>query len=238
MRLVEPVEVIAHRGASAYQPEHTFAAYELALAQGADTLELDVRPAADGTLLLVHDRTLLRTAGDPRRVADLDAVALTRLSAGVRPLRLDAALRRYGGRCRLLVELKEPGPAWELEATAAIARHGASRVVVQSFAPAALERLRRAVPELAVAPLYARGRLRRADLDAAARYAAGIGVEHRDVDADLVAAAHGRGLALRAWTVDEPAEMRRLVGAGVDGLITNVPDVAREVVAVPLARAA
>ena len=53
-------EIIAHRDASAYAPEHTYAAYSLALAQGADVVELDVRATADGALVVVHDETLLR----------------------------------------------------------------------------------------------------------------------------------------------------------------------------------
>src|SRR5215210_464846 len=72
-------EVVAHRGASAYAPENTFAAFDLALAQGADVLELDVRPAADGHLVLVHDPTLERIAGDPRAVAGLSRGALETL---------------------------------------------------------------------------------------------------------------------------------------------------------------
>src|SRR5947209_4904443 len=59
-------KVIAHRGASAYAREHSLAAYDLAIEQGADALELDVRATADGGLVVLHDRTLRRTARDPR----------------------------------------------------------------------------------------------------------------------------------------------------------------------------
>src|SRR3954469_3555179 len=89
-------EVIAHRGASAHAPEHTPAAYDLALAQGADRLELDVRPLADGTLAVVHDRTLARTCGDPRAVGRLAPEDLEALDPRRRPLLLEAVLRRYG----------------------------------------------------------------------------------------------------------------------------------------------
>ncbi len=78
-------EVVAHRGASAYVPEHTFAAYDLALEQGADTLELDGRATRDGELVVLPDRTLLRTHGDSRRI---DAVRYGELSPLTRPLRL------------------------------------------------------------------------------------------------------------------------------------------------------
>jgi glycerophosphoryl diester phosphodiesterase len=223
------VQVIAHRGASAEAAEHTFRAYDLALAQGADTLELDVRPTADGDLVVVHDRTLARTAGDPRRVGELPTAALAGLDPAVRPLLLDDVLARYGRTTRWLVELKEPQPAWEGRAVAALVRHGVGDLaVVQSFDGPALRRLRRAAPWLAVAPLARRRRVPGpAFLDRSARYADGIGVWHQAVDLALVAAAHARGLAVRAFTVNEPAEMDRLLALGVDGLITDLPAAAR-----------
>src|SRR3712207_255467 len=104
--------IIAHRGASAYAPEHTFAAYDLALDQGADVLELDVRSTADGELVVVHDATLRRTCGDPRRVDSLGRRDLAALGE-LRPLTLDAVLDRYGAQTRFLLDLKDPRPAWE-----------------------------------------------------------------------------------------------------------------------------
>src|SRR3954451_4574005 len=88
-------QVIAHRGASAYAPEHSFAAYDLALVQQADVLELDVRSTADGELVLVHDPTLLRIAGDPRGVEGLTGAAIAELDAATRPPSLEAFLERY-----------------------------------------------------------------------------------------------------------------------------------------------
>src|SRR5688500_11837575 len=108
------MEVIAHRGASGYAPEHTFAAYDLALDQGADRLELDVRVAPSGELVVLHDPTT-------RRI-------------GREPLTLDAVLARYGRETRWLVELKDPAPAWEQRVVDALRGHGViDRAVVQSF---------------------------------------------------------------------------------------------------------
>src|SRR5829696_4681674 len=106
-------DVVAHRGASAYAPENTFAAFDLALAQGADVLELDVRPAANGHLVLVHDPTLERIAGDPRAVASLSRAALATLDRLVRPEAFDAFLDRYAREARLMIDLKEPSAEWE-----------------------------------------------------------------------------------------------------------------------------
>lgn len=218
-------EVIAHRGASGYAPEHTFAAYDLALAQGADVLELDVRATADGELVLLHDRTLERTTGDPRRIDALAAAEVAQVPHPARPVTLDAVLRRYGRDARFLVDLKEPEPAWEGRVVEAIARHGLrERAVIQSFDLPALARVRRAAPPVPVSTLYRRSDRAAIEIDAVPPYAEGIGPWHGVVDAELVEAAHARGLSVRPWTVDDAAEAQRLRALGVDGIITNVPD--------------
>ncbi len=221
-------EIIAHRGASAAEPEHTRAAYDLAVAQGADYIELDVRAMADGTLALVHDATLARTTGDPRRV---DAVRHDELPPRERPLTLDSVLGEYGARARLLVELKDPHPSWERRVIEAIDRHDLrEQVVIQSFDAFSLRRLAAVAPGIPYAPL-ARRRPPVRRLDAYATFASGLGLWHRRVDAKLIDAAHDRGLTVRAWTVNDAPGIERVLAAGADGVITDVPDVARAALA-------
>ena len=223
-------EVVAHRGASAYAREHSFAAYDLALAQGADTLELDVRLTLDGRLVVLHDARLLRTARDPRAIARLCVAELALLDEAVRPPTLEAVLDRYGTATRWLVELKDPTPASEHGLAAALMARGLQNAAtVQSFDAAALRRLRRAMPSLAVAPLYIRAPSARR-LRTAATFAAAVGVRHGAVDMTLLLRARACGLAVRAWTANAPRDIERLVALGVDGVITDVPDVARAVV--------
>lgn len=208
-------EVIAHRGASLSRPEHTLEAYDLALAQGADTLELDLRATRDGHVVVLHDATLARTHGDRRAIADVA------LRDAPRPLlTLGTVLARYGGRVGLLLELKGPGAP--VEATLAQAA-GVPGVVLQSFDRLALRRAWKRCPELPVAPLFL-GRPSARQLDRAAGYAEGVGVPHGVADAALVGAAHARGLRVRAWTANRSSELDRLTAAGVDGLITDAPD--------------
>jgi glycerophosphoryl diester phosphodiesterase len=217
--------VIAHRGASGHAPENTLAAFDLALAQGADVLELDVR-LLGGELVTLHDSTLDRTTGG-------------RWDHPAAPARFEAVLDRYGARTRYLVDLKDPEPAWEREVLALLDRRGLlGRATVQSFDLAALERLHRALPALRIAALY-----RRADsvgLDPAAipPFACAVGIHHPNVDAAFVARAHGRGIAVHPWTVDDGAEAERLRTLGVDALITNVPDVVVAALARPALSAA
>ena len=221
------MDVVAHRGASAYAPEHTFAAYDLAIEQEADVLELDVRVTADEELMLVHDPTLLRIAGDPRGVEGLTRAAIEELDAATRPPPFEAFLERYGSGSRLLVDLKDPTPDWEGRVVEAIDRHGLrERATVQSFDMPALVRLRRRAPWLTISALFRRELAPADHLEAAAGFASGVGPWHGAVDADLVTAARERGLAVRPWTTDEPAEMRRLLALEVDAIITNAPDLA------------
>jgi glycerophosphoryl diester phosphodiesterase len=224
MDRVQRVDVIAHRGASGVAPENSLEAFDLALEQGADVLELDVRIDGDGEFALVHDATLLRSFGDPRRVDEVGCGAV-----GV--ARLDAVFERHGARTRFLVDLKDPAPEWEGRVVEAIVRHGLQqRVVVQSFDVAALSRLRERFPWLPLAPLYRRVASMGLVLDAVPAWAEGFGPWHGAVDAALVERAHARGLAIRPWTVDDPREARRLLALGVDALITNLPGVIAPVV--------
>ena len=224
------MQVIAHRGASAYAPENSFAAFDLALAQGADALELDIRSTSDGRLVVLHDTRLLRTAGDPRPVARLRAEQLMSIDAAVRPPTLDAVLDRYGNTTRWLLELKDPTPRSERSLAAALAAHGLERAaVVQGFDAAALRRLRSAAPALVVAPLFRRSPTTRR-LRAVATFAAAVGVRHGAVDMALLLRAQSCGLAVRAWTANAVADIERLVAVGVAGVVTDVPDVARAVV--------
>jgi len=227
--------ITAHRGASAHAPEHTLAAYDLALEQGADALELDVRTTADGVLVVLHDPTLARTCGDPRRV---DAVTAAELDGG--PLRLDDVLDRYRDTA-LLVEVKDAPPAAVLDAVDRAGARGS--VVVQSFDRRLLRALRALDPTLPLAPLYRErcpSRTVRRDLARAERYAGSIGPAAARIDAPLVLAAHARGLTVRAWTVNDPAEAERLVALGVDELVTDSPATLRPVAdaARPVIRAA
>jgi glycerophosphoryl diester phosphodiesterase len=231
------VHVIAHRGASATAPEHTTTAYDLALELGADALELDLRATADGALVVLHDPTLQRTAGDPRGVASLRRRDLARLDPAVRPLELAEVLDRYGDRTRLLLECKVRVGA---EVVAEAVRRGLrDRIEVLAFDRPTLAAARRADPRVACCASFRRGTPAswvRRELPLLQGLHA-IVPFHGAVDAALVAAAHAHGLQVQPYTANDPADVRRLAEAGADAVITDVPDVARLVGAVARAAA-
>lgn len=218
--------VIAHRGASAARPENTIEAFRYARSLGADGVELDVRRSADGQAVVCHDAWL----SDGRMIADL---ATEELPVGT-PLLAESLAGCEG--MDIHVEIKnasaEPDhdPAQMLASVVVDQVRAAGlgdRVVVSSFGFATIDRVRALEPHVATAWLV----IDRGDPAAliertSAAGHAGIHPVHRMVDRDLVARAHDAGLFVNVWTVDDPDKIRRLAELGVDGVITNVPDVA------------
>lgn len=230
------IRILGHRGASADAPENTLAAFRLALAQGADGVELDVRRCASGEVVVFHDPDARRVAGAPLRV---DGATLAELRAldvggwkgerfrGERIPTLDEALEALPG-AYVNVELKSSGRDLRLAGAAATAirRAGAAgRVVVSSFDYRLLVAFRLAAPDVPVGLLF--------DAETPGRLATWLGLRllgaaavhpgREVVTAARAAAWRARGLAVNVWTVDEPEEARRLAALGAAALITNVP---------------
>ncbi len=103
--------IIAHRGASAYEPENTLRAFRKALEMGADAIELDVRQSADGVIVVVHDEDLKRIAGIGKRVRECTYSELSQIRVlGSEPIpKLEDVLSEFGNRIPLFIEVKEAG---------------------------------------------------------------------------------------------------------------------------------
>ncbi|MFG2298252.1 glycerophosphodiester phosphodiesterase [Streptomyces sp. NPDC048603] len=248
----------AHRGASAYAPENTLAAVDLADEMGVDWVENDVQRTKDGELVVVHDETLARTTDvevlfpdrSPWRVGDFTAEEIAGLDAGSW-FRSEYAgarvptLREYldrvrQNRQRLLLEIKKPElyPGIEEDTLRVLEeagwldeRHVGGRLVVQSFSADCLRTLHRLRPDVTTAFL---GTPAVADLAGYAEFADRINPWHTTISAEWVSAvhglrgAHGRPMEIDTWIVDAPDVARKVRDMGVDGIITNAPDVIRE----------
>ncbi|MCB8985089.1 MAG: glycerophosphodiester phosphodiesterase [Ardenticatenaceae bacterium] len=224
--------VIGHRGASAEAPENTIAAFELALAQGADGVELDVQLAADGALVVIHDARVDRMTSGSGAVADLSLAKLQslELAEGEQMPTLDEVLEAFGPQLLYNIEVKDFG--WRARGTeTAVAdciqsHHLEEYVLVSSFNPLALRRLRRCLPpHVPLALIRDKGWLKYGYLLADGE------ADHPNqalVDAAYMAWAKKRGYQVNVWTVDDPAAARRLAALGVNGLITNKPGLIRE----------
>ncbi len=208
--------MLAHRGASRAAAENTPEAFRLALTLGADGVELDTRRSARGELVVFHDPEI---AGMPvRRLAEPPVTGL-----GVA---LDASA---GGIVN--VELKTDGDVAGGVAAALCAflhrRGPRDRVLASSFDPVALRTVRALRPDIPTALVVGHdGDIGVALREAAASRHRALHPQHGLVDRSLVRQARALGLALHAWTVNEADELERLARLGVDGLITDVPDVA------------
>lgn len=235
------VIVIAHRGACAYAPESTKAAIRQALAMKVDMIELDVQPTKDQRLVVFHDERLDRTTDGRGHLAQWRYRDLARLDcgswfaprfSGERILLVSQALRLIPPPCLVNLELKRPArPTMVIRRLVRCLRwtRTAHRVVVSSFDPSLLERLKAGQPHIA------RALLCRWDSSRALRNAIELGCAafhpHKSlVSSALTAKAHAAGLRVHVWTVDRVEEARRFLRMGVDGLVTNVPDRIRSVV--------
>jgi len=218
--------VWAHRGSTDGARENTLGAFRAARRQGADGVELDVRATAGGTLVVHHDPAL----DDGRFVAHLDAEGMP----GWLPT-LEEALEECRG-LTVDVEVKnlptevgyDPDEGTAAGAARLVVRLGLTAgVVISAFSMATIDAVRAAAPGVATGWLTLAGY---DQLDALAMAAdrghAALHPRHEAVTTDLVAAAHDRGMAVHAWTVDDPERIRELAAAGVDAVITNVPGVA------------
>ncbi|SDL10554.1 glycerophosphodiester phosphodiesterase [Tessaracoccus oleiagri] len=226
-------KIWAHRGASAYAPENTLPAFELAIAQGADGVELDVQRTADGHLVVVHDETVDRTSDGTGRVVDLTVAELRRLDFGdgARIPLLDEVLRLCAPTGMVVnVELKtsiELYPGIEQEARDVVEAAGmGERVVFSSFNHYTLAGLRGQVAPERLGLLFADGI--HEPWEYARRFGAGAlhpGLHLLQLPG-YVERAHEAGLLVHVWTVNDPGHMALVAAAGVDAVITNHPDAA------------
>lgn len=227
--------IIGHRGASASAPENTLAAFGLAAEQGAQGVELDVRMAADGNVVVMHDRTVARTTGGSGTVAGLTTAELRSLDAGLgQPVpTLDDVFQAFGPALLYNVELKEwgvRGRGLEMAVADRIAAyHLENQVVVSSFNPLAVRRARRHLSRTTMtAVIWARRPRWLWHLPAETE---ADHPHHSLIDEAYMAWALEQGYRVHVWTVDEPGEARRLTRLGVHALITNKPDVISEALA-------
>lgn len=216
--------VLGHRGASAEAPENTLTAFRLALAQGADGVELDVQRAADGTPVVIHDHTLERTTSGAGRVDARTPAELARLDAGDGrgvPTLAEAAAWAAESGAWLNVEIKAPG----VEAASLAVLEGAGvleRVVFSSFHPAAVREVGRLAP--GARRFLVTGEWNDRVLAGVEETGAGGVCLHDPLATpELLAGLAVRGLPVVVWTVDEPARLRALLDAGVAAVITNHP---------------
>ena len=232
--------VIAHRGASAYAPENTLAAFELAARQGADMIELDVQRSADGVLVIFHDDTTERWDRRARLVSECTLAELLALDIGGAKLATLAETCVFAREhsMRMNVELKGAGFGAEVVQMLR-AERVEELVLISSFVEAALIEIAAASPALPRAYLmgtesYNPTVRAREGWPFSALQRTGSAAWHPAYELPLltwlIPRVRKAGFQVNVWTVDDVAWMRKLVMLGVEGIITNTPDVLRGVI--------
>jgi glycerophosphoryl diester phosphodiesterase len=228
--------IIAHRGASAYAPENTLAAFELAQRMGATEIELDVQFSHDRQIVVCHDQVLTRFGYPELAISELTLTELLQLDMGSwfspylyrgeRILSLDSLLARFGAEFIYHVEIKVPADGLVRAVLDLVrAKELSARVIVTSFHIESLLESRRLAPEQPAGWLLGEGRFTGDAIERAA--AAGffqICPHARDAAPPIVAVAHTKLSEVRAHSVRNIDDMRRVIDAGCDGMTTNWPD--------------
>lgn len=231
-------KVMARRGASKAAPENTIAAIEAAIDTRADWVEVDVQETADGEIVVMHDSDLMKLATNELKIWNATAKDLKSIDIGSwfhsrfadqRVPTLDEVLKLCKGKIGVIIELKYYGHGQKLEERVAeiVDRHQLSRqVMVMSLKPAGVRKMKALRPQWKCGVLMsiAIGNLSHIEADFFA-------VNSKFATRDFVAKSHGLGKQVYVWTIDDPATMSMMMNRGVDGILTNRPEAARQVLA-------
>jgi glycerophosphoryl diester phosphodiesterase len=234
----ERVLVIAHRGASASAPENTLAAFRLAAEQGADFVELDVQESKDGQVLVNHDSDLMKVGRSAMKIWETDAAQLRtvdigshagRQFSGERVPALAEVLAACKGKARVVIELKSYGHDQRLEEQVVEIVEAAGmekNCLFMSLNYGMVRKMKQLRPSWRCGVLVAKalGDLTSLNSDF-------LAVEARMATGRFVRRAHRAGQDVYVWTVNDPAWMLVAMSHGADGLITDKPDLALQVVA-------
>lgn len=230
LQLTDRIEVTAHRAGATYGPENTIAALKQAIADGADWAEIDVQLTADNELVVMHDIDLARIGGGNRRVDQATLAEIQALDvgspmnarfAGEKVPRFHDLLTAAKGRIKLNVELKPHSSAdgkvltpRVVQAIQAADMVGECRICSQSYE--SIQLARQLEPRLPIGLIVATaiGDPARLPVDF-------LMIKTSLATRDFVDRAHAKGIAIHAWTVNNPAQLGSLIDAGVDNVITD-----------------
>jgi len=230
---------MAHRGASKYLPDNSFESFDKAIADKADMLEMDVRKTSDGELILYHDWLVVtgkREEPDfriPRLASHVSYKEYQNLynDLVLTPIRLEDILRRYGEHIKLNIELKAGG--YEKDVIVMLEKYDlCDRVILSSFIPWVIKNIN--VINNRIKTGWIIGQEQVLLLNRLARpgafyifnklLATSVHLQSEIITQPVVEQFHNRNIPVYGWTVDDKAELLRLIKIGVDGIITNCPD--------------
>ncbi|MEI4771564.1 glycerophosphodiester phosphodiesterase family protein [Psychrobacillus sp. FJAT-51614] len=249
----EPI-IIAHRGASAYTPEHTILAYEAAKEAAATYIEIDLQMTKDGVLVAMHDEKVDRTTDGTGFVKEYTLDELKQLNAGkwfnqtfpdlankqfesLEVPTLEEIFLYFGDEVNYYIEMKSPGiyNAMEEKLLALLKQYnliqvneGLPRVIIESFNEDSLTKVYQLEPRLTLIKLYSfneeEAALSVQEYNRLRSYASGIGVNLNSVTTDFIQEVQQNGLQIHLYTIENEVEMKKALNLKSNGIFINNPD--------------
>ncbi|WP_413227226.1 glycerophosphodiester phosphodiesterase [Cytobacillus firmus] len=244
---------VSHRGASAYAPEHTIAAYEMGEKMHGDYIELDLQMTKDGHLIAMHDVTLDRTTDGTGSIKDYTLNEIKQLDAGswfnekypyaskaeyegLKVPTLEEVFKKFGKNNSYYIETKSPDvyPGMEKELLRLVEKYkiNKDKLLVQSFSPQSLKVMNELDPTIKLVQLIsykANAEITNEEIMEIKQYAMGIGPNHTYLNEEYVQKVVNSGLELHPYTVNDKERMKQLINWGVTGMFTNHPDLLHDV---------
>jgi glycerophosphoryl diester phosphodiesterase len=249
---------VAHRGASGHAPEHTIPAYKLGQQMKGDYIEIDLQMTKDGELIAMHDETLDRTTNGTGLVKDFTLAEIKQLDAGswfnekypqyaqpeyagLKVPTLQEVIETFGTGARYYIETKSPEvyPGMEEKLVEILNEYKltgknvpSSKVIVQSFSADSLKivhEMDSTIPLVQLLWYDQPATLTDEELEEYKSYSIGLGMNYDTIDEAYVQKVRQSGLLIHPYTVNETADMEKLLDWGVTGMFTNFPDRLQEV---------
>jgi glycerophosphoryl diester phosphodiesterase len=244
---------VAHRGASGHAPEHTLTSYKMGEKMHGDYIEIDLQMTKDGELIAMHDETLDRTTNGTGLVKDYTLQEIKELDAGswfnekypekanpdykgLKVPTLEEVFQTFGKNANYYIETKSPEvyPGMEEKLAEVVDEYGINKdtLLVQSFSSASLLKMNKIVPSIKLVQLMwytSPAALSDGEVQAIKQYAIGIGPNSTMIDKEYVQKTVQNGLEIHPYTVNDKAEMQKLIDWGVTGMFTNFPDILHNV---------
>ncbi|ARC28053.1 glycerophosphodiester phosphodiesterase [Bacillus toyonensis] len=241
------IKNIAHRGASAYAPEHTIAAYKLGQQLKGDYIEIDLQMTKDGHLLAMHDETVNRTTNGKGLVKEHTLEEMKQLNVGsffnekypnlakkefenAKVPKLKEIIEMFGHNANYYIETKSPDeyPGMEEKLLEIIKYYQISdKVIIQSFSEESLQKihsLHANIPLVQLLSYQKSVQLNELEIEKYKTYCIGLGMNYKYIDSAYVKKIKKHGLEVHPFTVDNEKDMKKLLSWGVDGMFTNYPD--------------
>lgn len=214
------MKIIAHRGASYFEPENTLRAYKRAIEMGADFIEVDVRMSKDKELIIMHDADISRTTNGKGYVKDLTLEELKRFDAGLGEHipTLEEVIKFVNNRVGIVVEIKEPGT--ENDIMKKIEKYNLENVILTSFYHKSIKNVKKSPPNVDLGIIFVGEPVNVRELAENAN-ANVIFPSYRYMSVDLVKNAKKHGLTVYPWAIDDPEVFKKFEDMGVDGIVTN-----------------